>query len=88
MIGNSGDLKPFRGPVRFFGVLGGDTGCDTRSTAVEEDSGTPTGKVAKACGWGLRWDGGGDANPLLASECDRFKGLRYNNGTTDEKSSA
>ena len=80
MIGNSGNLRPFRGPVRFLGVLGGDTGCIIGSAAAAEDSGTPTGEVAKGCSWGLRWDGGGDVNPLLASGCDCFIGLRYNNG--------
>jgi len=87
MIGNSGNFKPLREPVRFLGVLGGDTGCIIGGAAVAEGSGTPTGEVAKGCSGGLRLDGGGDVNPLLASECDCFIGLRYNNGAAaDERS--
>ena len=49
MIGKPSDLKPFRGPVRFLGVLGSNTGCIIGSAAVAESSGTPTGKDAKDC---------------------------------------
>ena len=67
------NLEPYRKSSDFKPFVSLSMSWVMEGAAVAENSGTPTGEVAKGRRWGLQWDGG-DVNPLLASECDCFIG--------------